>query len=142
MAFSFSNCQSQNNNVKTNNEVIKDTIKPQTKIKVNKQYDEFGNLIAVDSTYTSFYSNIKGDSISEREIFSKFKSNFDNQFQDFDSFFNRDIFKDSPFTNDFYTDDFFKNSFKSNQKQIDKMLKRMDSLKNNFYKSHKKLKPE
>lgn len=139
MALSFFNCQSQNNKAKTKKEVTKDTIKPQTKIKVNKQYDEFGNLISMDSTYTYFYSNIKGDSLLESDIFNKFKLDFNKQFMPLDSMFMQDIFKGSPFKNhNFYTDDFFRDNFKSHQKRIDKLLQQMDSVKNNFYKKQKK----
>lgn len=34
--------------------------KPKVEIKVNKKYDKNGNLIAYDSTYTSFYADRKG----------------------------------------------------------------------------------
>jgi hypothetical protein len=36
-------------------------IKPKVAIKVNRRFDEKGNLIGFDSTYTSYYSNISGD---------------------------------------------------------------------------------
>lgn len=138
MALSFYNCQSQHNKEKNGVEVQKDTIKPQTKIKVNKKYDEYGNLIALDSTYSSFYSNIKGDSILERDIFNQFKFNFDKQFTPLDSLFTNDFFNGSPFNkNNFYTNDFFEKSFQSHQKRIDQILKRMDSVKNDFYKNQK-----
>ena len=141
MALSFFNCQSQNSKEKIKSEVINDTIKPQTKVTVKKQFDEFGNLIHLDSTYSYFYSNIKGDSILEKDVFNKFKLNFNNQFTPLDSFFKNDFFMSSPFNhNDFYTDDFFKNSFKSHQKKIDDLLQQMDSVKNNFYKNQKSLK--
>ena len=141
MALSFFNCQGQNNKEKINDKVKKDTIKPQTKIKVNKKYDEFGNLIALDSTYSYFYSNIKGDSILERDVFNQFKFGFNKQFTPLDSLFTNDFFNSSPFNkNDFYTDNFFKNSFKSHQKRIDKILQQMDSVKNSFYKNQKSLK--
>ncbi|MCB4234259.1 hypothetical protein LDL59_01710 [Kaistella anthropi] len=42
-------------------------------IKVNKEYDENGNLIRYDSTYTYYYSNIEGDEIAADSIFNNFR---------------------------------------------------------------------
>ncbi len=139
MALSFYNCQGQNNKEKVDNSVERDSLKPQTKIKVNKKYDKNGNLIALDSTYSYFYSNIKGDSVLERDVFNQFKIDFNKQFMPLDSIFAKDFLNSSPFNrHNFYTDDFFKNSFQSHQKKIDKLLRRMDSVKNNFYKNQKR----
>jgi len=111
-----------------------DTIKPKVNIKVHKEYDKHGNLISIDSTYSYFYSNIKNDSLLESEIFQDFKLNFNNQFKSFDSLFINDFFNDRPLWNkDFYTDKFFQNNFENHQKRIEKIFKRMDSLKNSFY---------
>ena len=133
IVFFLSACNGQ---TKSNKEAQKnDTIKPQTKITVHKEYDEQGNLISLDSTYSYFYSNIKNDSILEREIFDKFKLDFDNRFQSMDSLFMKDFFNESPFRiNDFYTEDYFQQNFKLHQERINDMFKRMDSLKNSFYK--------
>src|SRR4051812_40839009 len=35
--------------------------KPKVGIKVNRRYDEKGYMVGFDSTYTSYYSNISGD---------------------------------------------------------------------------------
>ncbi|QTE23396.1 hypothetical protein [Polaribacter cellanae] len=142
LTLTFFNCQSQNTKQKNNGEVEKDTIKPKTNVQVHKEYDENGNLISLDSTYTYFYSNIKGDSLLEKNFYKKFKSNFNHKLSSpLDSIFINDFFGNSPFKEpNFYTDDFFKNHFKNHQKKIDKMLKRMDSLKNSYYKKQKNLK--
>ncbi|MEO9570053.1 MAG: hypothetical protein ABJH82_06410 [Polaribacter sp.] len=140
MALSFFNCQSQNSKVKNNTQQQLDTIKPKTKIQVNKEYDKYGNLKRLDSSYSYFYSNITGDTILEREIFNKFNLNLNRQFKPFDSLFTNNFFNGSPFNKpNFYTDDFFKNNYKSHQKRIDKLLQQMDSMKNNFYKNRKSL---
>lgn len=133
LSFLLTNCNSQN---KPKQELVqKDSIKPQTKIRVNKEYDEQGNLISIDSSYSYFYSNIKNDTLMEKEIFDKFKLDFDNRFTSLDSIFSNDFFKGSPFEmNDFYTNDFFQDNFKLHQDRMNKMLKEMDSIKNNFYK--------
>tara|TARA_R110002124_G_scaffold184823_3_gene352252 strand:+ start:1032 stop:1478 length:447 start_codon:yes stop_codon:yes gene_type:complete len=136
LAFTFFSCQGQNS-TKNDSGIKNDTIKPQTSIKVNKEYDEKGNLISIDSTYTSFYSNIKNDSILEKNIFNQFHKNFKSQFnQPIDSLFFKGFFNGSPFKmEDFYTNDFFSNSFLQHQKEIEKIFKRMDSVKNRYYKN-------
>ncbi len=51
-------------------------IEPKTNIKVNKEYDENGNLIRYDSTYSYYYSNIEGDSLLRDSVFNKFRTFF------------------------------------------------------------------
>ena len=129
-------CNGQNKLKKTTDK--KDTIKPEIDINVHKEYDENGNLIRVDSTYTYFFSNIKNDSLLEKEIFDRFKLNFKGHFKPIDSLFMEDFYKDEPFNLDnFYTDEFFKDNFKFHKKRIDDIFKQMDSLKNSFYKREK-----
>lgn len=72
---------------KKDSDLKKDTIQPKTTIQVHKEYDENGNLIRLDSTYTYFYSNIKNDSILERDIYKKFKLGFDKELTPLDSVF-------------------------------------------------------
>ncbi|NVK53438.1 MAG: hypothetical protein HWD85_10935 [Flavobacteriaceae bacterium] len=137
LALSFLSCQSQNNKNK-NQQFGRDTIKPQTNISVHKEYDKYGNLKSVDSTYSYFYSNIKNDSILEKNIFKKFQKGFKNNFHPIDSLFIKDFFSKSPFKIDgFYTDSFFSKSFINHQEQIEQLLKRMDSIKNKYYKNQK-----
>ena len=138
VSFMLASCNGQNSLEQTSEK--KDTIKPKVDISVQKEYDEDGNLISVDSTYSYFYSNIKNDSLLEKEIFDRFKQNFKGQFRLLDSLFMEDFYIDEPFNlGNFYTDEFFKNNFKFHQKSIDDMLKEMDSLKNSFYKKEKDL---
>lgn len=114
--------------------VEKDTIKPKIDYKVNKVYDEKGNLIKYDSTYTYYYSNIDKRAMINDSIFNKFNEYFNlkNPLLD-DSFFN-DFFKQEYYLeNDFFREDFFRNSHKRNREMMDKMLERMDSIKNQFF---------
>ncbi len=132
---SFLVLTSCNSQIKSDTQVKnKDTIKPKEKIEVHKEYDKKGNLIRIDSTYTYFYSNIKNDSILEKEIFNNFRLDLNNQFKSFDSIFMKDFFQEPPFRiTEFYTDDFFQNNFKYHQKRIETIFKEMDSLKNSYY---------
>lgn len=133
LVFSFASCKGQKAQEKITENL--DTIKPQTKVSVKKEYDEYGNLVRIDSTYSSFYSNIKNDSILEKKIFNTFKNNFNNRFHSFDSLFIDDFFNDDPFKlHDFYTDEFFQNNLKLHQKRMQDIFREMDSVKNKFYK--------
>jgi hypothetical protein len=55
---------------------VQDTVKPKVSISVNRHYDDKGNLTGFDSTYSSFYSNVKGDTsglhslLNDRSLFN------------------------------------------------------------------------
>jgi hypothetical protein len=112
------------------------TTVPQTNIKVNKEYDKNGNLIRFDSSYSSYYSNIKGDSVLKDSIFNNFKSRFNNSY----FFSNQPYFKDFFFADsllkyDFYKKDFFYNRFRQNIDRMDSLFRGMDIVKNDFFNS-------
>jgi hypothetical protein len=116
--------------------------KPKVDIKVNRRFDDKGNMIGFDSTYTSYYSNLSGDTAQMDSLMSS----FDNFFlQGHPSFFQRQFnplfFNDSTRYPDFFHDDFFMKRYELNDRYMRDMMKRMDSIKNNFYKeSHKEQK--
>jgi len=77
-------------------------------IKVNKEYDEKGNIMKYDSTYSYFYSNIENNIPLRDSIFNNFKSIFNQKYffsnqPYFDDFF----FEDTLLFYDFYKKDFF-----------------------------------
>ncbi len=132
LSFSLTSCMGQDKTDNSNSE--KDTIEPKISSNVHKEYDEDGNLISIDSTYSYFYSNIKNDSILEQKFFKDFQMGFDDNLRNLNSIFRRDFFTDTPFNlNDFYTDDFYENRFNLQQKSIQDIFKRMDSIKNSYY---------
>jgi hypothetical protein len=134
----LTSCSAQDNN-QLSNAADSSANKPQTKIIVNKEYDEQGNLIKFDSTYSYFYSNIEQDSSFADSTYSIFQSDFFNRFPNVQKPFLNDLFfDDSLLTYDFYKDDFFSNRFKLNRKRFDKLFEGMDSLKNEFYKNYSK----
>jgi len=99
--------------------------------------DNKGNVIGFDSTYTSFYSNVDGDTIKMDSLMR----NFDRHFNlGKTSFFNRELdslfFNDSLRYPDFFHDDFFLRRYELNDLYLRNMMHRMDSLKNNFYRQH------
>lgn len=128
----LNSCNGQKKTEKT--EMSKDTITPKTNIIVNKEYDDKGNLIRYDSTYSSYYSNIVHDTLLGDSVFNNFK-NFFNQSYGFSNqpYFNNFFFEDSLLKYDFYKRDFFSNRFQNNMEQMDKLFNEMDSLKNNFF---------
>ena len=72
--------------------------KPTVNIKVNKHYDDKGNLIGMDSTYSSYYSNIKGDTARMDSLFHNFNTYFNsNQSSLLNNGVNNLFFNDSIF---------------------------------------------
>jgi hypothetical protein len=111
--------------------------KPQTRVIVNKEYDEDGNLIGFDSTYSYYYSNIQQDSLFGDSNFVRFRKDFFNSFPLRQRPFLNDLFfEDSLLSYDFYKDDFFTKRFQLNRERFDKLFKEMDSLKNSFYENN------
>ena len=118
-----------------------DTIKPKTNYSVHKEYDKYGNLISVDSTYSYIYSNGNLPDKMQEKIFEQFKSELSTKFPGlhndfFNNFFGDENINDSVFKDNFYSPNYF---FKNQNKQITRMLKRMDSIKNSFYKEQLKV---
>jgi hypothetical protein len=113
--------------------------KPQVNIKVNRHYDDKGNVVGFDSTYTSFYSNLQGDTLKMDSLMRNFDSHFGigkrSPFsRDFDALF----FNDSLRYPDFFHQDFFLKRYELNDLYFRDMMRRMDSLKNDFYREHSK----
>ncbi len=101
--------------------------------KVNREYDENGNLISYDSTYVYSYSSMNGDTISDAEMnkmmqhFRRFykSSGVNGQSGLFESFFN-----DSIPENDFLNQGFF--SHHMNSKDFKEQVRKMDSIHQEF----------
>ncbi|SDI29394.1 hypothetical protein [Winogradskyella thalassocola] len=131
-------CNSQENKEKEtqqSNKQEQDTIKPKETWDVKKQYDEFGNLIKYDSIYSYSYSNIKGDSLQVNldSIMDSFKNyvnkNASFNWKDSFSFFPEN---DSLFMDDFFKEDYFFKTWQNQNTELDKMIKKLDSSRNDF----------
>lgn len=113
-----------------------DTIhRPKTDIQVNKKFDDKGNLIQYDSTYSYFYSspNSRFNNINSDSVFKNFNEPFGNNFNDlFDENMNSIFFNDSLFKYDFYNKDYFSKRFQLNMRRFENMFKEMDSLKSDW----------
>jgi hypothetical protein len=107
---------------------------PTVDIRVNKQYDEHGNLIAYDSSYTSFYQSHAGDAAFMDSVFKDFMSGFGTRFPFLnDPGFNSLFFPDSTFHQDFFSPDFFQKRMEMNRRYLQRMMEQMDSLKNQHF---------
>ena len=105
-------------------------VEPKTDIKVEKEYDEKGNLIRYDSTYSSFYNYSSTDINELDSIMNRFRSNVWSPFaSDFPSLngFENHLFQDF---NNLFDDKFF-DLHESMQKEFE----RMDSLRKQFHNS-------
>ncbi|MCB2195045.1 MAG: hypothetical protein KQH79_04255 [Bacteroidetes bacterium] len=134
----FSALTSCNSQSIKNKQTKSEKNKPHEEVIVNRKYDENGNLIEFDSTYTAYYSNIKGDTI-----------HMDSLLEDFPAFFNEEFFKlnsngminpffgqDSVLNSKFFHDDFFEQQFMYQNEHMLKMMQEMDSIKNSYFERH------
>lgn len=107
---------------------------PQVEVKVNKEYDDQGNLIRFDSTYTKVYSSLGGDSLLIDSLMQGFMQHFQGMGAwGMDQGFNDLFFRDSLLHYDFFHDDFFRQRLQLNQDYLEDMMQRMDSLKNRYF---------
>ena len=132
-------CSAQQSKEKATSTPDSLTVEPQTKIKVNREYDDQGNLIRYDSTYASYYSTVEGDTAWQDSTFKDFMQHFNSRYPFSDEpFFDKLFFTDSLLHYDFYKDDFFQNLFEQNLKQMEEYFRQMDSLKNYFFRQQLK----
>lgn len=104
--------------------------KPDICYKVNKQYDDKGNIIRYDSTYSYSYSGAKGANLDLQKdsVFSNFKSHFGNSSLSlFDSpgagFFPKDSTFVSPFD-----DKYFEKQMEMNQKMMQQFFQHFNAV--------------
>lgn len=114
---------------------------PNEKVIVNKTYDKDGNLVAMDSIYTYYYSNMEGDSLMADSIMNNFSMYFNENLPGLAYHHLMDLGSD--LREDFYHHDFFERSFVRQDEKMLKLMRSMDSIKNNFFQNfHKQNSPE
>lgn len=137
---------------KTNKITIEnDTIKtnPKIDIKVEREYDDNGNIIRFDSSYSYLYvDSINNFNESYMDsIFNSFRPYFFNNGRDiiqnpFYDFFDNDTL----YHQHFFDDDYFIQQFNNQMFQFKEMIEEMDSLRNmflkEFYPEYPKLKDD
>ena len=126
-------CNGQNAETKESKEKLVE--QPKGSWKVDREFDENGNLIRYDSIY-SWSSNNKYDdlSLSERDsLMQSFKSRFFTNFSQFENQGFEDVFsQDSLFSKRFFNDDFFSSDFGSDFMDIDKIRQQMIARQKRF----------
>lgn len=124
-------CNGQKNNTEKKGikeSEIKIVEQPEGSWKVNKEFDDNGNLIRYDSIYSW---SLNGDlnnlsSVDKDSLLQVFKSRFFTNFSDFENNGFDDVFsKDSLFSKHFFNDDFFGSDFGLDFMDIEKIRQQM-----------------
>lgn len=129
----FVSCRAQTNEF-NNIDTLRN--KPKIDIKVNKQYDENGNIIGYDSTYSYSYSS-NGNTFNFGNNIMFNDSLFIDNFMNTDSLFNEDFNNfDSPFLfgnfNGMFNNSKMDEYFKEQMKRMEKMMNELHNQQN-FY---------
>ncbi|OFX22001.1 MAG: hypothetical protein A2041_12300 [Bacteroidetes bacterium GWA2_31_9b] len=110
---------------------------PKVDVKVNKQYDENGNIIRYDSSYTYIYTYPDGRSeyLNMDSVYDQFKPYFfDRGFDMMQRPFNDFFELDSNMNHQFFDEDYFMKQFEQEMFRFDDLMHEMDSLRNLFLK--------
>ncbi len=113
--------------------------KPKVDIQVNKKYDDNGNLIGYDSTYTWTYSNMTGDTVSvdADSVITHFMPNVGMNFPELnDPFFNDVFMNDTTLYNHFFNPNYYQDVWGQQNKEMNRIFREMDSLKSAFFNQH------
>ncbi|MBQ0787426.1 MAG: hypothetical protein KBT69_08000 [Oceanihabitans sp.] len=119
-------CSGQNTETETKKEKLVE--QPKGSWKVDKEFDENGNLVRYDSVYSWSSSNTYDKlSLSERDsLMQSFKSKFFTNFSEFENQGFEAVFSpDSLFSKRFFNDDFFESPFGADFIDIDKIRQQM-----------------
>lgn len=100
-----------------------ETPKPRVNVKVNRHYDEKGNLIGFDSTYSTFYSDIPGN-IGMDSVLNSFDKHFRFNQSFFDDHFTKRFFNDSLFYYGFPGNGLLHKDYDLNDPILREMMKR------------------
>jgi len=115
--------------------------------KVDKEFDENGNLIRYDSIY-SWSSNDKFDNLSfsdKDSLMQSLKLRFFSNYSGFENQGFEDVFsQDSLFSKHFFNDDFFGSNFGNDFMDIDKLRQQMIARQKKFLEKYQSefIKPE
>jgi hypothetical protein len=143
-------CNGQNNETKnTEAKESKGNVVEQPKgtWKVDKEFDDNGNLIRYDSVY-SWSSNAQFDNLSDLDrdsLMQSFKSRFFKHYSEFENEGFEDVFsQDSLFSKRFFNDDFFGSDFGNDFMDIDKLRQQMIARQKKFLEEYQSefIKPE
>jgi len=125
----------------------KEIEQPKGTWKVDKEFDENGNLIRYDSIYSWSSDNSWKDltNLEKDSLLNNFESKFYRRFSQFQNQGFEDIFKpDSLFSKHFFNDDFFESDFGKDFMDIDRIRQQMLERQKKFLEKYQSqfLKPE
>jgi hypothetical protein len=109
--------------------------RPGASWKVNRHYDEKGNLIGYDSTYVWSFSPGNGglNNTDPDSMMAAFRQYFNAGFPTlFSEGFGEPIWNDSLFSRDFGRSDYFMQRWQQHFFDVNKLMQRMDSMHNDF----------
>lgn len=144
-------CNGQNNEANKTEQIKgkeeKAVEQPKGSWKVDKEFDENGNLVRYDSIY-SWSSNEKYHNLSSLDrdsLMKSFKSRFFTNYSRFENEGFEDVFsQDSLFSKRFFNDDFFSSPFGKDFMDIDKISQQMIERQKKFLEKYQSefIKPE
>lgn len=133
--FSFG-CSGQENKKERKKELSEEiTAQPRGSWKVNKEFDEAGNLIRYDSIYSWSSTDDMEDfmTMDRDSIFKSFRSRFSKSFSGMEDMMDNVPFtQDSLFIKRFFVDDFFESEFGQDFMDLDRMQQRMETMQKRF----------
>ncbi len=129
-----------NNELKENKDIVSPNEKPKGTWKVDKEFDEYGNMIRYDSIYSWSSGDIEELAENNSDsLLQSFRSRFYNNFSKMDKTEFEDIFsRDSLFTKRFFDDDFFGSQFGEDFMDIDRIHKRMERMQKEFLEKYQR----
>ncbi|MBT8183647.1 MAG: hypothetical protein KJN76_02305 [Eudoraea sp.] len=136
-------CNAQENKKENNNkEEISEATPPKGSWRVNREYDEAGNLIQYDSIYSWSSEDEFGNlsAMDQDSLLQSFHSKFFKHFRgssafnpkDFPGFFDND----SLIRERFFSEDFFDSEFGKDFMDIDRIHERMEKMQEQFLKRY------
>lgn len=141
LLLALSSCQGQENK---ESEMVKDgdqkeMARPKGSWKVDREFDENGNLIRYDSIYTWSSDSLDNLSGLDRDsLLSNFESKFYSHFSQFKDQGFGDLFEpDSLFSKRFFNEDFFKSDFGEDFMELDNIRKRMMERQKRFLEKYR-----
>jgi hypothetical protein len=111
---------------------------PNVTTKVNRKFDDKGNMINYDSSFIwSYSSSGNSHTVEADSVMIAFKRQFDSSFPTmFRNNFGDPVWNDSFFFRDFASSDYFMQKWHEHYFNMENMMRQMDSLRNSFITNH------
>lgn len=142
LLLSLTSCQSQDKkgDAIAKKDDNKEEVQPKGTWKVDKEFDENGNLIRYDSIYSWSSNDSLNDltALDRDSLLNNFESKFYRRFSRYKNHGFDDIFEqDSLFGNHFFNDGFFESDFGIDFMELDKIHKKMMDRQKKFLEKYR-----